>query len=307
MDVILTVGHILSDIRVLVDEFATPDRESKIIAISRGLGGSAANVAVGVIRLGGHARIVGKVGMDTFGRMAVENLLSKGVDISGIHVDIIGETGFTIIIINKHGDIIMYGLKGSAEKLEVSEISERVLSGVRAVHIASLRLDTAIHVAKLARQNNILVSFDPGRQLARKGFEGLKSILKYTDVFLINHEECKLISRIADYEKASKILQDVGIPIVIIKLGSKGVFVRYENQLALVHAYAVKAIDTTGAGDSFVAGFLVKFLETNDVLDAVHFGNATAAIKVQRLGAQEIPTRKEVEEFLQNKKKKLPS
>ena len=76
----LTIGHILADIRVLVDDFATLDRESKIINISYGLGGSAANVAVGAIRLGERSKIIGKIGMDSFGRLAVDELLKNKVE-----------------------------------------------------------------------------------------------------------------------------------------------------------------------------------------------------------------------------------
>ncbi|MCD6563366.1 MAG: hypothetical protein J7K23_05565 [Thermoproteales archaeon] len=106
---VLTIGHILADIRVLVDDFATTDRESKILNISNGLGGSAANVACGIVKLGGTANIIGKIGMDSFGRLAVDELIKNHVDISGVRVSMTKPTGFTIVLINQRGNIIMYG------------------------------------------------------------------------------------------------------------------------------------------------------------------------------------------------------
>ncbi len=300
---VLTIGHILVDVRVLVDDFATTDRESKIINISNGLGGSAANVACGIVKLGGKASVIGKIGMDSFGRLAVDELIKYKVDISGVRVSMTDPTGFTIVLVNQNGNVIMYGFKGAAEKLSPDEILSSFFKDVNFVHIASLRMDSSVKAAKIAKENKAFVSFDPGRVLSRQGSDYLKKIFRYIDVLLVNHEEAELLTGLKDFKRAAKKLHEEGVKNVIVKLGSKGVYSLTEREEIFVEAYKVKAIDTTGAGDSFASGLITMLGEGANMYDSIKFANAVAAIKVQRLGAQQIPTRDEVEDFITKNRK----
>ena len=295
---VLTIGHILADIRVLVDDFATTDRESKILNISNGLGGSAANVACGIVKLGRTANIIGKIGMDSFGRLAVDELIKNHVDISGVRVSMTKPTGFTIVLINQRGNIIMYGFKGAAEKLSPEEILPLFFKDVEFVHIASLRIDSSLHAAKIAKEKNIVVLFDPGRVLSRRGMLYLKKIFRYIDILLVNHEEAELLTGLKDFRDAGQLLSKEGIKTVIIKLGGKGVYYLSNGNENFVKAYKVNAIDTTGAGDSFASGLITMLGKKARIDEAIKFANAVAAIKVQRLGAHQIPTMDEVDEFI---------
>ncbi len=298
---VLTAGHILIDIRILVDEFATPDRESTILGLSRGLGGSAANVAVGVVRLGGKARIIGKVGMDNFGRLAVEELLKKKVDINGLKIDLLGETGFSIVLINQHGEVIFYGKKGSAEKLRIEEINENIFENIEFLHIASLRREIAEEIARIAKKHKITVSYDPGRLVVKEGYAKLSQTLNHIDILLVNEKEALTLANKTSINEAIEFFKKQVKSNTIIKLGSKGAYVIRKKEAIHIKPHKVKAIDTTGAGDAFAAGLIIKYSETRDLVQAAEYGNAVAALKVQKLGAQEIPTRKEVEEFIKNK------
>lgn len=297
----VTVGHILVDTRVLVDDFATTDREVPIKELSYGLGGSAANVAVGITYLGGRAAVVGKIGIDSFGRLAIDELMRKGVDTSYVRVDLTGATGFSIIIVNREGKIVMYGSKGSAEMLTPNEVLDEALEKGKIVYIASLRADTAARAAAKGRGMGKLVMFDPGRVQVLQGIEGLRDVLRGLDVLLVNSEECRMMSGEEDFRGGSSKIQREGVAKVVVKLGSKGVYVREEDTEYLVQAYKVKAVDTTGAGDSFSAGVIRALSEGKSFEEAVTFGNAVAAIKTTRLGAQAIPTREEVEAFIKER------
>lgn len=296
---IVTVGHILMDLRFCVDKFATPDRESIIKKQSRGVGGSAANVAIGVRRLGGRSGVIGKIGFDEFGKAVLEDLAREGVDVSNVRIEALeGRTGFTIVIINSSGQIIMYGFKGVADMLEPEEINPKVIKKAKFVYIASLHLDTAIHVAKIAKEKGVKVFWDPGRVQAALGIEKLKPIITLSDIILPNEKEAKEMTAAKNYHKAAETLLNVGAKTVIIKLGGKGAYVATQSEDFIVPAYLPgQVIDTTGAGDAFAAGLLMG-LEKYKLEEAVKYAAVVAGIKVTRLGSHAIPKVEEVEKAL---------
>lgn len=302
---VVTVGHILADIRIIVDEFSTPDRESKVIGISRGAGGSAANTAVGIVKLGKSASLIGKVGMDSFGKLSLDEIMHSGVDVSNVKVDFKHPTGFTIVIINKRGEIVMYGFKGASEKLTPREISKRVIAKSSHVHITGLRMDTAFKAAKTAKKLGKTVTWDPGRLVHKFRIEDVNSMLKNIDYVLLNEKEICSLTKLGDYRKAAKMLLKYDIKGVIVKRGRKGVYALTRSEEIEVPAYSVKAVDTTGAGDAFAAGFIASILDGKPVNEAIEYGNLVAAIKVTRLGAQVSPTKNEVEEYSSKLKKSL--
>lgn len=297
---VVTLGHVLVDIRVLVDRFATPDTESKILDVSYSAGGSAANTAVGVVRLGHRASVIAKVGLDNFGRIVLEELSIKGVDVGHVRAQEGGDTGFTIVIIDSSGEIVMYGYKGVSEELRPDEVDLDLIAGARALHVASLRLDTSLKAAKHACEHGLLVTWDPGRRLARLGLgdEQVREMLRNIDVLLVNRVEARVMTGVSDYREAAKLLLGHGPEAVVVKLGGEGAYVVTADRELHVPAFKVRAVDTTGAGDSFAAGLIVKLLEGEDLEGAVRYANAVAALKVTRLGAQAIPYRDEVEVFV---------
>ncbi|HDJ50616.1 MAG TPA: carbohydrate kinase family protein [Thermoprotei archaeon] len=188
MDVV-TVGHILTDIRIRTDEFATPDKESRVIEMKYGPGGSAANSAIASVKLGKRAVVLGKVGMDDFGKLALESIMREGVDISSVKIKVGGRTGFTLVIINANGDIIMYGYKGVAEEYSPEELDKKAIKGAKHLHVASLRLDTAKSALEVAKDSGLTTTFDPGRRLSKLGISAFNEIMPYTDYLLLNIKE----------------------------------------------------------------------------------------------------------------------
>jgi len=295
---VVTLGHALVDIRIVVDEFPGVDRESPVVEQSWGAGGSAVNVAIGVTRLGMRSAIIAKVGFDSFGRIVVDELLKENVDISGLRI-CFDQTGFTIVAINKRGDIVMYGYKGAAEKLEPRDLSEYAISRARWIHIASLRLDTTLHAIELARKHGLTISWDPGRVLAMKGLEVLRSIVEKVDFVLANEVEVQLLTGHSDYRDAADKLLDIGARVVVVKRGAHGVFVKSPEFTGEIPAYRVdKVVDTTGAGDAFAAGLITGLLRGYSLRKAVQYANAVAALKVSRLGSHAVPRHDEVVTFI---------
>ncbi|OYT46853.1 MAG: phosphofructokinase [Desulfurococcales archaeon ex4484_42] len=243
--------------------------------------------------------MIAKVGFDPFGRIAVEELMKEGVDLSGLRVGF-GATGFSIVIIDKQGRIIIYGFKGSSEELTPQEVDLNIIKNSRHVHIASLRLDTSVRVAKIANELGKTVSWDPGRVLSMTGLERLKEIIRYTDIVLANEEEVRAMTGENDYRVAAKILRSLGPRLVIVKRGPNGVYVySHEGCFSVASLKPPKIIDTTGAGNAFAAGLITAFFRGYNVKEVVKYAIAAATLKISRLGSHEIPTHSEVINFLQ--------
>jgi len=298
---LVTVGHALVDIRIVVDRFPAPDEEAVVLSQTWGAGGSAVNTAIDGSRLGLRTAVIAKIGFDSFGRIIVDELLREGVDISGLRVSSTGRTGFTIVAIDRDGRIAMYGFKGVAEELDPNEVDNEIISTARYVHIASLRLDTSLKVAEIARKAGAKISWDPGRVLAKKGLKELEKMIKSIDIVLANKVEASVITGldIDKYRESAKILKDLGPELVVVKLGSRGIYVLGDGVDEEVPAVKVdRVVDTTGAGDAFAAGLIAGILRGYSLRKALLYANAVAALKITKLGSHEAPTHKEVVEYI---------
>jgi len=286
------------DIRFIVDRFAGPDEEAVIKHNASSVGGSAANVAIGVRRLGGKSGIVAKVGLDNFGRAAIEELMREGVDVSGIRVGM-DSTGFSVVIIDSQGNIAIYGYKGVAEELYPHEIDENLIARAKYVHIASLRPDTSIRAAELAKEHGAKVSWDPGRRLSMLGLENLADLVKKVDIVLVNEEECFNLTHERDFRIGAKKIKELGPSIVVVKRGAKGIYVLTDDFEMERPALPVdRVVDTTGAGDAFAAGLLMGLSRGYRIKRALMYALAVAALKITRLGSHAIPSHEETVRYL---------
>lgn len=295
---LITIGHVLTDIRVFVDEFPKPDEEAKTDKLSLGGGGSAANVAVGASRLGVKSGFIGTIGFDTFGRVLLQELEHEAVDVAHVKVDTTTNSGLTLIAVNRKGEVMMFGYTGASDKLLPSDLNRKYISSAEHVHITGLSFDTALAAARIANETKVVVSFDPGRLMSRLGFKEISPLLKYVDQILLNHEEVNRLTRETELDDAARILLKTGPQIVIIKKGADGIFAMTQDDKFNIPTYPVKVVDTTGAGDAFSAGFVTAQLEGKSLEDSLTFANATANLKITKVGARALPTRKAVERFL---------
>jgi len=300
---LFSVGHILTDMRVRVDEKVGTDGFSQISELSYGVGGSAANVAIGMTRLGGSCTLVGKVGLDTSGRMVVDELLREKVPVGHVKADLVKRTGLTIIILRRSGEISMYGDKGAAEELRPEDVLGIKPEGCDSLHIASLRLDTSIAAAEMSRRMGLYVTFDPGRELASRGIEQIRPIFPQLDLLLLNLREATALTAVDGPEGAAAALQRAGASNVIVKMGGRGAFFKGVEGEFFIPALEVKAVDSTGAGDAFATGLLFALGSGDGYREALEFASAVAAMKVMRLGSHEIPSLGEVKEFMSVKRR----
>ncbi len=284
---VLAVGHALVDIRMIVDRFPGPDEEAEILEESRGSGGSAVNVSIDVSLLGGRSGIIAKIGFDQFGRIIYEELWQNKVDVRGLRISPQHRTGFSIVTIDKAGNIALYSYKGAAETLTPGEVNPDPIREARVIHIASLRLDTSLRVAEIAKEAGGVVSWDPGRRLASLGLERVKPLLGKTDIVLLNKNEARLLTG-REPREAAEIIAEQGPRYVIVKLGAEGALLYNKLKREITHIPPYKPekiVDTTGAGDAYAAATLLKIARGEPVEEAARYGAVVAARKIARLGA----------------------
>lgn len=304
---VVAIGHALVDLRFTVDRFASPDEEADIVEQSTGPGGSAINTALVVSQLGGKSAVISKVGFDAFGRQVVEELIKYKVDISGIKV-CFGSTGFSVLMIDKHGSIVLYSYKGCAEKLEPDEIDEKLIGRGKFIHIASLRPDTSLRAAIKAKELDAVVSWDPGRRLSMVGIKALRNLLRMVDMVELNSRECANLTGLKNPVECAQEIVKAGPTTVIVKMGSRGLYALSEDFTGYMPAFSVdKVRDSTGSGDTFAASLLYRLSKGDKLKDALIYAQAVAALKVTMLGAHAIPPLEEIGRFLQERRKDVES
>ncbi|MEB3774291.1 MAG: carbohydrate kinase family protein [Desulfurococcales archaeon] len=283
--------------RLLVDRIPGPDEEAKIGEESKGVGGSAANVAIAARRLGFSSSIIAKIGLDDFGRIAVDGLLRERVDISGLSVSLTEMTGFSIVARTPDGSITIYSYKGASESLEPGEVREDLIARAKFIHIASLRPDTTRRAIELAKKHGVKVSWDPGRVLSRMGLDKLRDIIESVDIILVNRNESRYLTGEWNYRDAARTLARLGPWIVVVKLGGEGSFMHVDGMEKLIPPVKPdRVLDTTGAGDAYAAALIAGLLRGYDPVKAAMYASVAASIKVSRLGSHDTPTHEEVME-----------
>lgn len=184
-------------------------------------------------------------------------------------------------------------------------------------HVGSLSLTDELSrnaefiALKAAKNNGIIISYDPNYRASlwdsqEEACKWMRSILEYADIVKVSEEEIELLTGYTDVRKAAESITEYGAKIVLITLGEKGSFVYLQDQQeAYVSGYSSKVVDTTGAGDSFMGGFLYKICESGkhieeyslqEMIECVRFGNAVASLCVEREGA--IPAMPVMEEVI---------
>jgi sugar/nucleoside kinase (ribokinase family) len=304
---LVTIGHILLDIRAYVERFPVPDISAKIKGdIQYSPGGSATNTAVAASRLGITASINSILGFDDYGMSVIKSLIAERVDVSNIKINYHKSTGVSMLIINEEGTPIIIQTLGANEPFPLNFVAIETIEQACHLHMTGTDLNALEHAAKAARDASVPVSFDPGRSKSHLGYEKLKPILENVDYLIINRTEALRMSGIEklrdrDILEIIDHLKSV-LPsnmTLIIKGGSKETIVKSDSELFSVPSFKVKVFDTIGAGDALAGGFISALLKNKSLRESVIFGHAAAGFKIQYGGAQSSPTTEQITKFIE--------
>jgi sugar/nucleoside kinase (ribokinase family) len=295
---ILAIGEINPDI-VVFDPDPVPvfDEVERVIgSVHMTVGSSSAIFACGAARLGLAVAFFGVVGADPFGRFMLDAMRERGIDVAACVVDPARSTGATVILTSGRDRAILTEM-GTIGAMDVDAVPGSLLDRARHVHSGAFYLqetsrDRLPGFFAAARARGVFTSFDTNWDPSGRWDGGVADMLGACDVFFPNAVEARRIAGVDDVEAAARALARTGAsgrtdggPIVAVKLGAAGALAcRAEGPLVRVPAMPVDPLDTTGAGDSFNAGFLRAWLDGADLRECLRWGAAAGAISTRRLG-----------------------
>ena len=286
------------------------------------LGGSAANIAVSIVKLGGKASIITSVSDDALGRLALNQLKKYKVDISNVSLTG-GESRLSLAVVESriedHQSIIYRN--GAADlKLSIENINFLDFSNYGCLIVTGTALalepsrSATFKAFELAQNSNIPIVLDidyrPYTWTSKKDASSTYSkAAKYCDIIIGNDLEFDIMAGYKDEGlKFAKSLIKMNSTIVIFKMGEHGSITFTENNFFKTGIFSVNPIKPTGAGDAFMGAFVKSLATGNTIENSVKYGSASAAIVVTRVGCSPaMPTLKELENFLQNNLIKKPS
>ena len=302
---ILVIGELNVDI-VATGLRSTPEMGTEILAedCELTLGSASAIFAAGVARLGHSVTFVSHVGRDYFGDFCINALQQLGVLTRHVARKADEKTGVTIALSGKR-DRALVTHAGALATLTSDCINEALLKRHDHLHLTSYYLQKALQpsfadVFRRAKALRLTTSFDPNSDPSNKWSRNIDNVLRYTDVLFVNEREASQLTRASTPKAALKIL-GTKVRCVVIKRGSRGALAIQDGVTAADAGFKVTAIDTTGAGDSFDAGFVSAHVRQAPLSECLKIGNACGALSAMRVGGTAgQPTEAELQKFLRS-------
>jgi sugar/nucleoside kinase (ribokinase family) len=267
-----------------------PDREAIATELHLTLGSSSAIFAHNLALFGNRVGFHSAVGADPLGELCLARLAESGVDISAVRRFPGKQTGLTVIL--THGSrrfILTY--PGVMADMRFEDLDLKRVFDSRHLHISSYFLQRALRprvgdLFRLAKEAGLTTSFDTNDDPDDKWEKDVLEVLHSVDVLLPNeHEACRL-TRQDDPIRAMEILAEK-VPLVVMKRGEKGALARRGKEIFKAVPPKVKTVDSIGAGDSFNAGFLHKFIRGAGIEECLRMGNLAGAFSTTRAGGTE--------------------
>ncbi|MDI6910247.1 carbohydrate kinase family protein [Nocardioides sp.] len=286
---VLVLGELNPDL-VLTGGDLTPrfgQVESLVAGSTLTLGSSGAIFAAGCARLGLRTAIAGLVGEDTFGRFVREQLRDFGVATSGIVTDSTVATGLTVIL-NRGEDRAILTHLGAMAQMTAAQVDTDLLARARHVHVTSYFLQRGLQpglpgLLEQARRNGSTVSMDTNWDPDERWTDGLREALRHVDVFLPNEAEALAITGATSVAAAAEELGRT-VPELVVKLGARGAETWLRGERHQAAAIAVDVRDTTGAGDSFDAGYVHGLLAGLSVDERLRQACVCGALSTRAIG-----------------------
>jgi sugar/nucleoside kinase (ribokinase family) len=273
-------------------------------AISLAVGGCASNVAVDLARLGRKVVVAGRIGSDMPGRFVRDELSASGVDTRYL-VDAREQTSSTLVVNVCQQDRRFIHAFGASAFFDASEITPALVQQARVLYLGGFGLmprltgDRVAELFQTARAAGVPTVLDvvvPDPESCRKQ---LDKVLPWTDVFLPNTDEGRLLTGIADPFEQARHFQVAGAETVVITCGNKGAVLTSRKETLRAGAFSVEFIDGTGSGDAFAAGYISGLIDGCAAERCLEIGSALGASCVRRSGATTgVLTQGELADFL---------
>lgn len=284
------VGGLKGGTELVNAETQSAFRAKLTSAPERAPGGSAANTVVGASRLGLKTGMLCKVGDDADAAFYRDCMAQAGIDTASFKVNRGEPTGTCLSLITPDGQRTMRTYLGAAATLSLEDITAADFEPFLHVHAEGYLLfnpDLIKHILQCAKAAECTVSLDVSAPevILAAGVDALRSLLTDSvDMVFANEDEAEAFSRTPD-EHAGLLAFGECCPLAVVKLGARGVSILQDGHETFVPSDPVRAVDTTGAGDLWAAGFLSGILTHQSLEDSARRGAALGAHVVQQVGA----------------------
>lgn len=284
----------LGDVNVdIIGHFSDyPVRGSDAFARSHAFrcGGSAANTAMALARMGCGVSLIARLGSDPLALTARASLAEAGVGCSLLQWDPNVGTGLMYVVVTPDGERTILGYRGANALTDPDQIDETALAGARHFHLSGYALladpqrSAALRCHALARQHGLTISLDPGTTASEAVLSQVTALLPEVDILLPTLEEARKITGLDSASDCARSLQSLGSSVVALKLGQAGCLVAGDGQVLRIPGLDVQVQDSTGAGDSFAAGMIIGHLAGLSPGSTAVLANAMGAVAAARVG-----------------------
>src|SRR6267154_3006720 len=288
---LLVFGDLNMDVIGLVDAWPVPGGEGLCPQLELNCGGVGANCALAIAPWGIKVRLLGCVGQDGFGDLLLDTLSSTGVDVGGVQRSSRSIPGLLYISVTPDGQRTFFGSRGANQFMDPTQVPVSSIVSCTAAHLVGYSFlnpgpeKMARQILRQFHSRGKWVSFDVGMEPSKRILQKILRLLPHVDLLFISSEEAAILTGQSNAHKSFLQIQRAGAKEIVMKLGKRGCLVSDGGVLREIPSFAVRAVDSTGAGDAFTAVFLQARLRGWSTLEAAVAANAAGAAAARRAGA----------------------
>jgi sugar/nucleoside kinase (ribokinase family) len=303
---VFCVGNAVADILARpVDHLAPSGMSQALEDVELGPGGNSVNTAIALARLGVSVRVAAAVGNDRFGQFIRERVRAEGIDDTGLITLPGAKTSTSIVLVETNGERRFLHLRGvsaffSAQNLDWGQVEgSRIFHYASAFAIPTFDEESLEPALKRARELGCLTSVNICWDVRGRWLKLIQPALAHTDFIFPNREEGLRLTGESEPAAIACRLRELGVKTVVVKLGAAGCYVDSPQGSFTSPGFAVRPVDTTGAGDCFAAGFLAAICRGQSLTVAARQANAVGALATLSLGgADSAPSPAQLGDFL---------
>lgn len=303
MGKVTVFGSFVVDLMGRTPHLPVPGETVKGSMFKMGPGGKGFNQGVAAHKTGADVTMVTKLGKDSFANVALDAMKELNMKQDYVFVTEEAETGCALILVDENTSqneiVVLLGACNTITDDEVDSLTNILKDSEYLLTQLETNISATNRVIDIAHKNHtkVILNTAPVQPIEDE-------VLKKVYLITPNEVEAEILTGIPvdskeNADKAADWFFEKGVENVLITLGGRGVYIATDEKRAIIPAYHVEAIDTTGAGDAFNGGLVAALAEGKNLWEAAAFANALAAIAVQRLGTTPaMPTREEIEQFI---------
>ena len=305
----LLLGDINIDTVWPVPEFPVPGRDGLVPQVSAEIGGAIVNSAFVFDHLSQNVSLLGCVGKDIWAEKVKQDLAATNIGQGTIIVKPDSATGLTFIIVTPDGERTMFSHRGANTLLDPVDIEEDIFQEAALLHLSGYALlespqkDAAWKAVELARKHHVPISLDTGLDPVVRNPEEVRRLLSELTICITGPQEIAVLYKDLSLEDAVRKMISNGVQQVAVKMGEKGCQVYSRDEKLSFPSFHVDAVDSTGAGDSFTAGFLYGWAKGMSLSASAILASALGALAATVYGAgSSLPDKQALLDFLRAEK-----